>query len=180
MFLFLVLRYPIRSLRTNLLPYPCFPFLSSKYWFPLPHWWYRRANGHGPLVCCLCVLAMATDKAAVYDSLLLGSRQGVLTAYSDEGKKKKGLIQNNPVLFFFTLHAKLKTVAFLKQKGFANMFRIRVRECIHRSVKGPWGQPVFTHELGLGFWGTWIPEGFGSLFVNYTCIFSAIMTTFIG
>lgn len=50
-------------------------------------------------------------------------------------KEKKDLIQNNPVLFFFTFHAKLKTIVFLKHEGFVNMFRIRVKECIHRSVK---------------------------------------------
>lgn len=190
MFPFLVLRYPIKSLRINFLPYPCFPFLSSKYWFPLPHWRYRRANGHGPLVCCLlCVLAMATDKAACLWLAAAGQPTG--GAHCIFGwKKKKDLIQNNPVLFFFTLHAKLKTVVLLKHKGFANMFRIRVRECIHRSGKGtlgtasvhtcigpgdlrdldPWRIWVIVHQLHLHFLGYndyiyWIIYPINSYFV---------------
>ena len=90
--------------------------------------------------------------------------------YLDEGKKD--LIWNNPVLFFLNFRAKLKTVVLLKHKDFANMFRIRVREC-RGQWRRPKRKPVFIQESGLRFHGICIPDEFGSLIINYIWILLA-------
>lgn len=101
----------------------------------------------------------------VYNLLLLGSQQGVLTAYLEKGKKD--LTQNNPVLFFSTFNAKVKTVVLLRYKDFANMFGSRVRKCIGQR-RGLRESQYLYMQRGLKFCGTWVPEGFGSLIINYT------------
>lgn len=85
-FLFLVLTYSIKSLRINLFPYQCFPFLLSKYWFPLPHFWYSSPNDQSPLVYfLLCVLQ--TDKSACL--WLAAARQPTGGAHRIFGRREK-------------------------------------------------------------------------------------------
>lgn len=157
MFPFLVLRYPIKSLRINFLPYPCFPFLSSQYWFPLPHWWYRRANGHGPSVCCLlCVLAMATDKAACLWLAAAGQPTG--GAHCIFGWRKKRFDSKQSSFIFLYFARKTKDCSFPQTERFCKYVQNQ-SEGMHTQVReGHLGDSQCLHMNRA-----WCSEGLGSL-----------------
>lgn len=82
----------------------------------------------------LCGLrVLRTDKAVFMTAHCLGSRQGVLTAYLDEGKKD--VIQNDLQFYcFHTFNAKVKNYCSHTQR-FCKYFQ-KQSETKHRSVKG--------------------------------------------
>lgn len=79
----------------------------------------------------------------VYGSLLLGSRQGVLTAYLDEGKKRFDSKQSSFIFLYFP--CKTKDHSFPQTRRFCKYVQNQ-SEGMHTQVS-----EVFAHESGLGF-----------------------------
>lgn len=172
------LKQPIKSLRIKLPSLSMFFFLLSKYWFPSPAF-----NTGGQM-------AMDGPSWSVPFFVCWGLTRLCLwlpTAWAaDRGcslhiwmKVKKDLIQNDlQFYFFYTFSAKVRTTV-LTHKGFANIFRNKVRQItgqwrgIKRASIYTWGR-----DWGRYRWFGSLKD-FGSL-INNTWIFLAIMTTFIG
>ena len=102
MFHSLELKQPIKSLRIKLLSLSMFFFSIKKILIsPLPLLIQEAKWPWTALLVCSLLCVLRTDKAVFMTARCLGSRQGVLTAYVDEGKKD--LIQNDLQFYFFIL-----------------------------------------------------------------------------
>ena len=102
MFHSLELKQPIKSLRIKLLSLSMFFFSIKKILISPPPLLIQEAKWPWTaLLVCSLLCVLRTDKAVFMTARCLGSRQGVLTAYVDEGKKD--LIQNDLQFYFFIL-----------------------------------------------------------------------------
>lgn len=102
MFHSLELKQPIKSLRIKLPSLSMFFFSIKQILISPPLLLIQEAKWPWTaLLVCSLLCVLRTDKAVFMTAHCLGSRQGVLTAYLDEGKKD--LIQNDLQFYFFIL-----------------------------------------------------------------------------